>query len=48
MTSQGVIKGVPLDITEQELKDNLEILGFHDDKTAAIELCRLSRKTIDV
>lgn len=47
VSSQGVIRSVPLDISEQELKDNLEVLGFHHNNSAILEVRRLSRKTIN-
>lgn len=47
VTSQGVIRNIPLDISEKEIKENLEILGYHHNNSAVINVRRLSRKTIN-
>lgn len=46
VTSQGVIRGVPLDISEQEIKEGLDVLGFHHGNSVVLEVRRLSKKNI--
>lgn len=47
VTSQGVIKNVPLDLSGQELLENIEILDNHHFNSSVLEVRRLPRKTFN-
>ena len=47
VTCQGVIRDIPLDFTLDEIKDNMEVLGFSRGEISVLEVRRLTRKVID-
>ena len=47
VTCQGVIRDIPLDFTLDEIKDNMEVLGFSRGEISFLEVRRLNRKVID-
>ena len=47
VSSQGVISGIPLDMTEQEIRDNLVTLGGSQRAISLLDFRRLDRKNIN-
>ena len=47
VSCQEVVKNIPLDFSEDEIRDNLEFLGQSRGTTSVLNVRRLNRKTID-
>ena len=47
VSCQGLFKNIPLDFSEDEIRDNLEFLGVSSGMTSVLNVCRLNRKIID-